>query len=203
MSKHRTVRPAAAESGPVGGAAVAFGLKDPDERVSFELAACEMSLAEGCSIPSYRPGPCGAWPKHGSPLAWERSGSVGFGIRDEVIAVGEMRDAMRSAKRAMGELNKQVPEEMKCFTQFMGTVLKPGKLDLKTKELIALGMGLTARCKYCIGIHTEKALKAGATPDELWEVATVAMMMGGGPALTYVAELQKAIEELAGPATKE
>ncbi len=116
--------------------------------------------------------------------------------------MGEMRDAMRSAKRAMGELNRQVPEEMSCFTQFMSSVLKPGKLDLKTKELIALGMGLTARCKYCIGIHTEKALNAGATPEELWEVATVAVMMGGGPAMTYVAELQKALDELGGAAAK-
>ncbi|MEW5825906.1 MAG: carboxymuconolactone decarboxylase family protein [Candidatus Bipolaricaulota bacterium] len=86
---------------------------------------------------------------------------------------------------------------MTSFSQFMGAVLKPGKLDLKTKELIALGMGLTARCKYCIGIHTQKALAAGATPEELWEVATVAVMMGGGPAMTYVAELQQAIEEFA------
>ncbi|MFC2079618.1 carboxymuconolactone decarboxylase family protein [Candidatus Bipolaricaulota bacterium] len=111
--------------------------------------------------------------------------------------MSEMRDAIRSVKRAMGQLSRHVPEEMKGFSEFMGTVLKPGALDLKTKELIALGMGLTARCKYCIGIHVEKALKAGATPEELWEVATVAVMMGGGPALTYVAELQKALEEFA------
>jgi len=109
-----------------------------------------------------------------------------------------MREAMRDVKRAMGELSKQVPEEMAGFTEFMGTVLKPGKLDLKTKELIALGMGLTSRCKYCIGIHTQKALAAGATPEEMWEVATVAVMMGGGPAMTYVAELQKALGEF-GP----
>ncbi len=112
--------------------------------------------------------------------------------------MGEMRDAMRSAKRAMSELRRQVPDEMESFSGFMGTVLRPGKLDLKTKELIALGMGLTARCTYCIGIHTEKALNAGATPEELWEVATVAVLMGGGPALTYVAELQKALDEFAG-----
>jgi len=111
--------------------------------------------------------------------------------------MSDMRQAMQDVKRAMGELTKQVPDEMKCFTNFMGTVLKPGKLDLKTKELIALGMGLTSRCKYCIGIHTQKALAAGATPEELWEVATVAVMMGGGPAMTYVAELQKALAEFA------
>jgi len=109
-----------------------------------------------------------------------------------------MREAVRDVKRAMGELAKQVPEEMAGFTEFMGTVLKPGTLDLKTKELIALGMGITARCRYCIGIHTQKALAAGATPEEMWEVATVAVMMGGGPAMTYVAELQKALEEF-GP----
>ena len=115
--------------------------------------------------------------------------------------MSEMRDAMRDVKRAMGILGEQVPEEMKGFSAFMGTVLKPGKLDLKTKELIALGMGLTSRCMYCIGIHTQKALAAGATPEELWEVATVAVMMGGGPAMTYVAELQKALDEFAPPET--
>lgn len=112
--------------------------------------------------------------------------------------MGEMKDAVRDVKRAMGALGREVPEEMNCFNSFMGAVLKPGKLDLKTKELIALGMSLTARCKYCIGIHTQKALDAGATPGELWEVGTVAVMMGGGPAMTYVSELQKALEEF-GP----
>ncbi len=111
--------------------------------------------------------------------------------------MGEMRQAMQDVKRAMGTLSIQVPEEIKCFSTFMESVLQPGKLDLKTKELIALGMGLTARCKYCIGIHTQKALAAGATPEELWEVAMVAVMMGGGPAMTYVAELQKSLDEFA------
>lgn len=107
--------------------------------------------------------------------------------------MSEMRQAMQDVKRAMGALSKQVPEEMKGFSDFMGPVLKPGRLNLKTKELIALGMGLTSRCKYCIGIHTQEALAAGAAPEELWEVATVAVMMGGGPAMTSVAELQKAL----------
>ena len=111
--------------------------------------------------------------------------------------MSEMRQAMQDVKRAMGTLTREVPDEMKCFLGFMGSVLQPGKLDLKTKELIALGMGLTSRCMYCIGIHTQKALAAGATPEELWEVATVAVMMGGGPAMTYVAELQKALDEFA------
>ena len=41
----------------------------------------------------------------------------------------DMREAMQDVKRAMGALSKHVPEEMKGFSEFMGTVLKPGKLD--------------------------------------------------------------------------
>lgn len=113
--------------------------------------------------------------------------------------MGDMKQAMQDVKRSLDELGTQVPEEMKCFSQFMKKVLEPDALDLKTKELIALGMALTARCKYCIGIHTQSCLAAGATEKEIWEVAAVAVMMGGGPALTYTAELYKALQEFDTP----
>ena len=112
--------------------------------------------------------------------------------------MGEMKEAMQDVKRALGALGKHVPDEIGHFTQFMEAVLKPDALDLKTKELVALGMALTARCKYCIGMHTQSCLAAGATEDEIWEVAAVAVMMGGGPALTHTAELHKALEEFGG-----
>jgi len=109
--------------------------------------------------------------------------------------MGEMKEAVQDVKRALGALGKQVPNVMGHFTQFMEAVLEPDALDLKTKELVALGMALTARCKYCIGMHTQSCLAAGATEDEIWEVAAVAVMMCGGPALTYTADLYKALEE--------
>ncbi|MCD6495566.1 carboxymuconolactone decarboxylase family protein [Candidatus Bipolaricaulota bacterium] len=113
--------------------------------------------------------------------------------------MGEMKEAVQDVKRALGALGKHVPDEIGHFTQFMDAVLQPDALDLKTKELVALGMALTARCKYCIGMHTQSCLAAGATEDEIWEVAAVAVMMCGGPALTYTAELYKALQEFGGP----
>ena len=113
--------------------------------------------------------------------------------------MGDMKQAMQDVKRSLGELRKQAPDEMKHFSGFMEAVLQPDALDLRTKELIALGMALTARCKYCIGLHTQSCLAAGATEKELWEVAAVAVMMGGGPALTYTAELYKALKEFGNP----
>ncbi len=109
--------------------------------------------------------------------------------------MAEMKKAIEDFQEAMKLLAKINPEVIRDFGKFMDSVLKEGYLDTKTKELIALGMAITARCKYCIGIHVEKALKAGATKEEILETATVAILMGGGPALTYIAEVKKALEE--------
>ena len=109
--------------------------------------------------------------------------------------MGEIRESVKQVKAGLGRMYQMVPGEMKGFSQFMDAVMTPGKLDVRTKELIALATALTARCKYCIGMHVESALKAGVSEEEIWEAATVAVLMGGGPALTHVAELHKALQE--------
>ena len=111
--------------------------------------------------------------------------------------MGEMQKSVDDVTEMMGELSKHQPETMRHFKAFMGQVLKEGVLDTKTKELIAVGTGITARCKYCIAIHVKKALEAGATKAEILEAATVAILMGGGPALTYIVEVKKALDEFA------
>ncbi len=109
--------------------------------------------------------------------------------------MAEIKEAIKDFHEAMKMLEKNNPDVIRDFRKFSNSVLKEGYLDTKTKELIALGMAITARCKYCIGIHVEKALKAGASKEEILEAATVAILMGGGPALTYIAEVKKALEE--------
>jgi AhpD family alkylhydroperoxidase len=97
--------------------------------------------------------------------------------------MGEMKESVDQVTQMMEELSKHQPETMRHFKAFMGSTLKEGVLDTKTKELVAVGTAITARCKYCIAIHVEKAMKAGATRAEILEVATVAMLNGGGPAM--------------------
>ena len=112
--------------------------------------------------------------------------------------MGEMKESVDSVMQMMLELSKKQPKTMRYFKQFMDSVLSEGVLDIKTKELVTLGTAITARCKYCIAIHVEKALKAGATREEILETATVAILMGGGPAMTYVVEVSKALDEFSG-----
>jgi AhpD family alkylhydroperoxidase len=48
-------------------------------------------------------------------------------------------------------------------------------LDSKTQELIALAASLVARCQGCIEGHIQKALKHGATKEEISEAIVIAV----------------------------
>lgn len=108
--------------------------------------------------------------------------------------MSDMSQTMHDFKEGFAMMNREASGVMQAFGNFMNQVLCDGVLDTRTKELIALGMAITARCSYCIGIHVEKALKAGVTHAEIIEVCKVAILMGGGPAMTYIAEVKKALD---------
>lgn len=108
--------------------------------------------------------------------------------------MSDMSQTMHDFKLGMGMMNKDAGEVMQAWNGFMDQVLCTRVLDVKTKELIALGMAITARCAYCIGIHVNKCLHAGASHAEIIEVCEVAMLMGGGPAMTYISEVKKALD---------
>src|ERR1035437_1353007 len=52
---------------------------------------------------------------------------------------------------------------------------KPSALDLKTKELIAIGCSLLAKCEGCAEGHVRKALEVGATKQEISYAIVVAI----------------------------
>ncbi len=49
------------------------------------------------------------------------------------------------------------------------------RLDRKTQELIAIAASLTAKCQGCLEGHIRKALKEGATKEEIAEAIAIAM----------------------------
>ena len=64
--------------------------------------------------------------------------------------------------------------------------MKDGALSLREKELVALGIGVAQRCTPCIAAHTKKCLDAGATKEQIFEAASVAVVMNGGPAYMHI-----------------
>jgi AhpD family alkylhydroperoxidase len=64
--------------------------------------------------------------------------------------------------------------------------MKDGCISLREKELIAVGIAVAIKCEPCIRLHVKKSLETGATAEQILEAATVAVMMGGGPAFTHL-----------------
>jgi AhpD family alkylhydroperoxidase len=67
------------------------------------------------------------------------------------------------------------PRFREIYFQFYKETYRPSVLDRKTKELIAIGASLTAKCQGCIEGHVKKALKFGATRDEISEAIAIAI----------------------------
>lgn len=94
----------------------------------------------------------------------------------------------------MGSMKEQAPDIGKGFGAMYQKLMGEGALSLREKELIAIGIGMAIRCEPCIYAHVEKAVKAGATREQLLEMAGVVVVMQGGPGYTHVPELLDAME---------
>lgn len=93
------------------------------------------------------------------------------------------------------ELKKSSPETMNNFYAMAKAATADGALDRKTKEFIALAIGVTQRCDGCIGFHTKALKDLGATREEVSDVLSMCVYMGGGPALMYAADALRAFDQ--------
>ena len=59
-----------------------------------------------------------------------------------------------------------------CWTR-LKAIMQPGKVDLLTKEIVALAVSITNSCEYCINSHTAAAQKLGLSHEQLGEVLAV------------------------------
>ena len=96
----------------------------------------------------------------------------------------------------MKELEHDIPETMSGYHKMKRNHSMDGALNAKTKELIALGISLVTKSEGCITTHLHHALERGATRNEILEVLSVAVMMGGGPVLIYAAQVMEAFDQL-------
>lgn len=100
----------------------------------------------------------------------------------------------------LGPLRAGAPQVMKGFGDMGKAAMADGTLDAKTKELMALAIGVAARCDGCIGFHAKALVRLGATVAEVHETLGVAVYMGGGPSAMYAANAVAAFDEFTGQA---
>lgn len=114
------------------------------------------------------------------------------------IESSTFRDLTHDVSARLGTLRSGAPDVMKSFSELGRFAMSDGALTKKTKELMALALGVAARCDPCIGYHMQALVKLGVSRQELDETLGVAVYMGGGPSLMYAANAIAAFEEFSG-----
>jgi len=104
-------------------------------------------------------------------------------------------DITRNISANLKKLRGDIPDTMKGFSALAQAAARDGVLDKKTKELMALALGVAAHCDGCIGFHAEALVKLGASREEIEETLGMAVYMGGGPSLMYAADAIAAYEQ--------
>jgi AhpD family alkylhydroperoxidase len=96
------------------------------------------------------------------------------------------------------------PRFREAYFRFYKETYKPSALDRKTKELVAIGASLTAKCQGCIEGHVRKALKFGATREEISEAIAIAIGVNAAAVvdLTDIAAENMKLRLFEGPEQK-
>jgi len=105
------------------------------------------------------------------------------------------QDKLRDIKKLVGELQLGYPTETNAFLGFMQKAEDGKAIGMKEKELINVALSVAAQCEWCIAIHVQHAVSAGASRDEIVEAGFMAIIMHGGPAFMYMIPLLDAINE--------
>jgi len=106
---------------------------------------------------------------------------------DRVKEFTEFRQRMN--RRILDEPNQVVRRFFALDTQ----TYQSGALDVKTKELCGLVASMVLRCDDCISYHVAQCRDAGVTRAELFDVFSVALVVGGSIVIPH---LRRAVDFL-------
>lgn len=87
---------------------------------------------------------------------------------------------------------------LKRFFSLDNQTYQTGALEEKTKELLGLVASMVLRCDDCVKYHLETAHKLGTTTDEMFEVLSIANLVGGSICIPHTRRAVEFWDELEG-----
>jgi AhpD family alkylhydroperoxidase len=99
---------------------------------------------------------------------------------DRVEEFNEFRSRMN--KRILDVDNRAI----KRFFAVDTLTYEPGALDAKTKEMLGLVGSMVLRCDDCVSYHIIQCKEAGVTDEELFDVFSVALVVGGSIVIPHL-----------------
>jgi AhpD family alkylhydroperoxidase len=109
---------------------------------------------------------------------------------DMMLDWNEYRKQLAAGVKQVGQLS---PDTVKGYVELSSAGNKKNLLGPKVRELISLAVAVTLRCDGCITVHTEAALRHGATEEEIAEALGVAVAINAGAALVYSTRVLDAV----------
>lgn len=80
-------------------------------------------------------------------------------------------------------------EDHRAINRFFGVdtlTYEPGAIDARTKEMLGLVASMVLRCDDCISYHIIQCKEAGVTDKELFDVFSVALVVGGSIVIPHL-----------------
>jgi len=97
-------------------------------------------------------------------------------------------------------MNKRILEEdnlvIKRFFALDTQTYNEGALSTKTKEMLGLVASMVLRCDDCIAYHIIRCVGEGVTREELFEVFSVALVVGGSIVIPHLRRAVALLDEL-------
>src|SRR5258706_5374556 len=95
----------------------------------------------------------------------------------------DWNEYQKQIQQRIAEIGRTNHEIVKGYRGLSDAGSQTNLLGAKVRELIALAVAVTRQCDGCITVHTDAAIKQGATHDEIVEALGDAVAVNAGAAL--------------------
>ncbi len=97
----------------------------------------------------------------------------------------DWNEYQKEIQQRMAEIGRTNHEIVKGYRGLSEAGNQTNLLGAKMRELIAIAVAVTRQCDGCITVHTDAAIKQGATREEIIEALGVAVAVNAGAALIF------------------
>jgi len=113
--------------------------------------------------------------------------------------MGKLKDDFNSYREQMNE--KILASENKVMKRIYSVdtlAYQDGALSAKVKEMLGLATSMVLRCDDCIKYHLGKCFEQGVTTKEVFEIFSIANLVGGTIVIPHTRRAVEYWEELSG-----
>jgi AhpD family alkylhydroperoxidase len=111
-----------------------------------------------------------------------------------------MPDRVREFNEFRSRMNKRILDvDNRAIKRFFGVdtlTYEPGALDTKTKEMLGLAASMVLRCDDCISYHVLQCKKEGVTDEEMFDIFSVALVVGGSIVIPHLRRAVAFLDEV-------